>query len=67
MRQDICPCGELSVFSVCISASFALIASTRHFYRSLLCIGTYANAEKVVKLHMQGDQEDDYGTVLLEG
>ncbi|KAJ8903844.1 hypothetical protein NDN08_000377 [Rhodosorus marinus] len=60
-RQDICPDGELSVISVCISAGFALIAATKHFYRSLLCIGAYGNAENVVMVHMLGDQEDDYG------
>ncbi len=42
---NLCPSGRVSAISACITAGFALIATTRtHVIAHVLCFGTYASA-----------------------
>jgi pimeloyl-ACP methyl ester carboxylesterase len=68
-NPDICHSGKISIFSASFSAGISIVAAaqpeTRELVRAICAIGTYSNVETSVEFLLGGQDNDEYGRLII--
>jgi hypothetical protein len=68
-NPTLCQSGKISIFAASFSAGMSIIAAsqpeTRELVRAICAIGTYSNVETSVEFLLGGQDNDEYGRLII--